>query len=196
MKDEILEIARKMFLEKTFDEVVMRDIAKKLDISVGNLTYHFKKKEDLLEAVVIDMFSRYKPQLPYKTLEELDAWITVLEKKGTEDTFYFKDFARLAQLGQKVQHIQKEVFKGNMQFWHRTLETFCKSGLIQQEGFDGQHEAFIHNFYLIKARWSEQNLIEVGLGAHKTGLRFRVWALIFPMLTEKGRQVFKKKIIL
>lgn len=51
VKTDILETARKLFNEQGYNGVSMRDIAGALGISVGNLTYYFKRKEDLLEAV-------------------------------------------------------------------------------------------------------------------------------------------------
>lgn len=194
MRDEILKTAKDMFLNNAYDAVAMRDIAKALNISVGNLTYYFKKKDNLVEAVILDMFTRYEPRPPCRTLEELDARIVVFEKAGDEDTFYFKDFASLSQIGEKVQHIQKEVFEGNMRFWRETLQALCTAGIIEAEGFNGQHDAFIHNFYLVKARWSEQTVIEAGLGAREMSFRLRAWASIFPMLTDLGKQVFKEKV--
>ncbi len=194
VRDEIIKTAREMFQERPYDEVAMRDIANALKISVGNLTYHFKKKESLAEAVILDMFSRYTPAPPCRTLEELDTWIRLIAESGAEDTFYFKDFERLAQISQTVRDIQRKVFEMNMLFWGETLKALCKAGVMQPEGFEGQHDAFIHNFYLIKARWNEQSLIEAQLGIGETGFRFRAWASIYPMLTEKGRRDFKNSI--
>ncbi len=194
IKNEILETACKMFLEKTYDEISVRDIAKSLNISVGNLTYYFKKKDDLAEAVVLDIFKQHTPKPPCKSLEELDAWIALFEKSKDEDTFYFKNFERLAQISKKMRDIRQEVFARNLLFWRETLKTLCKTGILQPEGFEGQYDAFIHNFYLIKARWNEQSMVEAKLGVKKIDFYFRAWASLYPMLTEKGKQIFKEKI--
>ncbi len=194
IRNEILETACKMFLEKTYDEVSVREIAKLLNISVGNLTYHFKKKEDLAEAAVLNMFEQYTTKSPCNSLEEMDEWITLLEKSGDEDSFYFKNFERFAQISEKMQDIQQQVFARNLEFWRATLNNFNKEGILQSEGFEGQYDAFIHNFYLIKARWNEQSLLEAKLGVKKTNFRFRAWVFIYPMLTEKGKRIFKEKI--
>lgn len=51
-KNKILECARQLFNEKSYQNVTMRDISSQLGISVGNLTYHFKKKEDILKELM------------------------------------------------------------------------------------------------------------------------------------------------
>ena len=53
-RQDILACARRLFDRHGYNGVSMRDIAKELDISVGNLTYHFKKKENLLEAILLN----------------------------------------------------------------------------------------------------------------------------------------------
>jgi AcrR family transcriptional regulator len=57
MRENILARALEMFNEEGYVEVGMRQIARELDISPGNLTYHFKRKEDILFAL-LDDFSK------------------------------------------------------------------------------------------------------------------------------------------
>lgn len=52
LKEEILKTAQTFFNEKGYQETTMRDIASALRISLGNLTYHFHKKEDLMIALL------------------------------------------------------------------------------------------------------------------------------------------------
>lgn len=52
IKDKILDTSRQLFNEKGYHNVSMREIAHSLNISVGNLTYHFNKKEDILKELM------------------------------------------------------------------------------------------------------------------------------------------------
>jgi AcrR family transcriptional regulator len=56
MRDIILNKALVLFNEQGYMEVKMRQIARELDISPGNLTYHFQKKEDIL-MVLMEQFA-------------------------------------------------------------------------------------------------------------------------------------------
>lgn len=51
-KDQILERALELFNEKGYVDVGVREIARELGISPGNLSYHFNKKEDILLALL------------------------------------------------------------------------------------------------------------------------------------------------
>lgn len=54
-KDKIIEVSIELFNEKGCLNTSTRHIADKLEISVGNLYYHFKNKEEIL----IEIFYRY-----------------------------------------------------------------------------------------------------------------------------------------
>ena len=54
-KYEIVKIANSLFLEKGFTNTTASEISKALDISTGNLTYHFPTKEHLLYELVKEL---------------------------------------------------------------------------------------------------------------------------------------------
>jgi AcrR family transcriptional regulator len=62
MRDMILSKALVLFNERGYMEVGVRQIARELDISPGNLTYHFGKKEDILMAL-LGQFSEQNSRL-------------------------------------------------------------------------------------------------------------------------------------
>ena len=47
-RQKILQLALSLFNQKGYSNVGVREIARALDISPGNLSYHFSKKEDIL----------------------------------------------------------------------------------------------------------------------------------------------------
>ena len=55
-KYETIQVASKLFLEKSYTHTSVNTIAKELNISPGNLTYHFPTKEHLLFGIVERMF--------------------------------------------------------------------------------------------------------------------------------------------
>ena len=50
-KQEILQIASKMFFERGFDGTSMRDLAKKVGLTTAGLYHHIQSKDDLLNEV-------------------------------------------------------------------------------------------------------------------------------------------------
>ena len=51
-KNEILDVAGKLFGKKGYDATSTNDILKEIGIARGTLYYHFKSKEDILDAMI------------------------------------------------------------------------------------------------------------------------------------------------
>lgn len=51
-KNEILDVAERLFGEKGFDNTSTNDILQEIGIARGTLYYHFKSKEDILDAMI------------------------------------------------------------------------------------------------------------------------------------------------
>lgn len=54
-RDEILKVARNLFLTKDYDKTTMVDIMEALEIAKGTIYHYFRSKEALFEAVIEDI---------------------------------------------------------------------------------------------------------------------------------------------
>lgn len=76
-KNEILDVAERLFCTKGFDFTSTNDILNEIGIARGTLYYHFKSKEDILDA----MIERLTNQMVAKAATiALDESIPVLER--------------------------------------------------------------------------------------------------------------------
>ena len=76
-KNEILDVAERLFCTKGFDQTSTNDILNEIGIARGTLYYHFKSKEDILDA----MIERVTNQMIAKAaIIALDDSIPVLER--------------------------------------------------------------------------------------------------------------------
>ena len=76
-KNEILDVAERLFCTKGFDQTSTNDILNEIGIARGTLYYHFKSKEDILDA----MIERVTNQIVAKAaIIALDDSIPVLER--------------------------------------------------------------------------------------------------------------------
>lgn len=71
-REMIMDAARNLFVEKGFQHVSMRQIAKELSYSHGALYYHFKSKAELFYALVEDHFSMLDQKLDEVMQEEIE----------------------------------------------------------------------------------------------------------------------------
>lgn len=68
-KTEIIQTATRMFLEKGFTNTSVKSICDELDISTGNLTFHFPSKEHLL-AILVEMLCDFQWKIIERALDE------------------------------------------------------------------------------------------------------------------------------
>ena len=59
----ILKAAEDVFLEGGYQNLTMRSVARRANISLSNLTYYFKTKDDLFQTLMDDVIARYVNQL-------------------------------------------------------------------------------------------------------------------------------------
>lgn len=57
-RDAVLATARELLVEEGFDQFVLRRVAAKAEMKLGNLQYYFATRDDLLEAVIRAEFDR------------------------------------------------------------------------------------------------------------------------------------------
>ncbi len=60
LKEEILNVTSRMFLEYGYSGTTFQKIADKLNITKGAITYHFKNKFMIMETFIDDLFSQIK----------------------------------------------------------------------------------------------------------------------------------------
>jgi AcrR family transcriptional regulator len=57
--ENILSAAKELLVEDGIGNFTLRNVSKRLDISVGNLTYYFPSKESLLQAIIEHVLEEY-----------------------------------------------------------------------------------------------------------------------------------------
>ena len=172
VKGQIAACARQLFGEKGFDGVSMRDVAQRMDMSVGNLTYHYKKKQDLFNAAAQLALEEPMPDTP-TTLGEMDALFLALFTRLWQQV----PTAYIAKCPLSVdERFRQVMLKG--------LGSLSRNGLLREEAYEGQYEALSYALIILTAQWSARH-------GHSFEARqeyvFCAWGLIHPLLTPKGR---------
>ena len=193
-KQEILSLARRLFAEKGYNGVSMRDIAAALQISVGNVTYYFKLKEELIEAIVLDMQKEYKPRPAPQTLGELAELIVHIQELQEQFAFYFGHRTQLAQVSAKINEVQIRMLRENKILWQRTFHNLSLAGLIKKEDYPHQYEHLGKALRMVTMYWSELSKLEAESFPERVELKECVWGMVIPLLTYEGRKLYEREI--
>ncbi|HPA11317.1 MAG TPA: TetR/AcrR family transcriptional regulator, partial [Treponemataceae bacterium] len=78
LKQHILEVCERLFVfEKSFENVTMREIARRAEVSVGTLYVYYKTKEDILATILSEFLTRHM-QMMRSAVQDKDTGIDKL----------------------------------------------------------------------------------------------------------------------
>ena len=101
-KEAICDAAAQLFNEKGYDQVSMREIAKQAGTTIGNLTYYFPKKEDIVIQIVSELHEDFQIYLNAELsgvdlLKDLISSFRKVEENEQHFPFYFKNLNDLVK---------------------------------------------------------------------------------------------------
>lgn len=186
IKLEIIKVSKELFNARGYNEVSTQDIADAMGISKGNLNYHFKKKENIIEAVVEEMHSHYvEPSTP-TTLKELNTLFLQAQKVAKENAFYFWHYTQLAQMSDRIRKIQNTVIENNAALFSEAFKRLNEDGIMQSEEYPGQYEQVVQVIMLTCTYWIPYSKLKERIDK-EVDFRDCIWSILYPLLTGKGK---------
>lgn len=191
-RTEILQIARKLFNERGYNAVSVKDIADALGISKGNLTYHFKKKEQIMEALLKSLENeRQLPPVP-QTIAELDNVFYDKQEVVQNNAFYFWHHTQMAQLSSEIRERQQQIYLENRKLYEDAFDALIKAGTMQSVDATGRvlqgtvREQLTDALLMGSMYWLPYQQIKQAEKEHS--VTDYCWSLMIPWLSQKGLQ--------
>lgn len=171
IKEKILLVSRELFNTYGYHEVTMRMIADKCNIGVGNLTYHYKKKIDIIYALL----KEGEPTLSTsntKTIEELYHFISEMVDGVRKNHFFFSS--------SQMQSLDESFFEANKQNVQKLHTAFIsnlielqKANKLSEDFNEEEMEAYVSLCMLSHISWAN----EEGKNSTYTNLDFKQFIL-------------------
>lgn len=200
-KERILEKGRKMFNSKGIRSISLRNIASVLDISYGNLTYHYASKENLLTWIYIQMMEEHQ-EITGSFREDEGNYLEKLLQLP-EDTypvyekyrFLYQDFIEIARLYPSIAEMQTQMnVAGNADLFTVFL-SLRDQGLFRKDidedaiGYLIELSNYMKSFYFIKSASITTKNGEKKAG--KEDYSFFINRILLPYLTPKGMKIYE-----
>lgn len=184
IKQAIMDTARQLFSIQGFQDTSMRDIAAALNISVGNLTYHYKKKEDLIEAIILEDHQKYQKPAPLVTLKDFNLLLhkVIVQKKSRP--YYYKHYVQLSQICPAIYEIQVSILRDLSDVLKTSFENFTHSGILKKEFC--QEYGKIAEIIMALLVHGLTDFHQVQAGEKDTFRLDCIWSIIIPCLSEQG----------
>lgn len=191
-RDKIIAFAINCFNQEGFGAVSIQELANRMEMSRGNLTYYFKTKDDLLEAIVNEMWAKLDEELNKRrtlpSFENLHNTAKVYYRIQKEYSFIFLDQHVLRH------ELVKEEFRKQTQKSiddnKAALAFAIKLGNLKPEPVPGMYNNIAFITWMMPFYWLNQQIIR----GEKTveDAEKMIWSILLPHFTEKGVNSFIK----
>ncbi|EZH73363.1 hypothetical protein ATO12_20395 [Aquimarina atlantica] len=174
-------------------------IALELKISSGNLNYHFKKREDILEALYFEMveaFDARVKQLGDKqiTLETVKEDILLSLNRMVEYRFFWTDLYNLLRLNKKIKSHFQNVYHNRLKGYEYLFDVLIEKNLMRDFEFSKESQFLIERMISYSNTWLYNSFIynksinEDYIELQSTNLL----VMLYPYLTNRGKHQYQK----
>jgi hypothetical protein len=191
-KDFILQQATQYFNKNGYGSVTLLELAQELNMSRGNLTYHFKDKNALLEAISEEMWAKIEKEKivsrQFPSFHNLHNEIQLYYKFQKEYSFIFLDNHVLNDplIKLKFRQMTEQTIADN----RASIAFSIQLGNMKEEVYPGTYNNIAMITWMLTFFWLPQQVIR-GDKSKEDGERL-VWSILVPHFTEKGLKSFKK----
>lgn len=130
----ILEHARRAFNERGVAAVGVREIARELDLSPGNVSYHYPTKEALITALMRDAHARNNALVetppPGEGFEQVVAIVQGFMRRDVENRWFVRDLAGLLATFPELRPLHVEMQRARDVRTERLLGRLVTAGLL------------------------------------------------------------------
>ena len=196
-KNKIIEISERLFFEHGIANIRLQQIADGAGISVGNLAYHFKNKDAIVQAVYEDLFSQMANILSQYTanpkLAGFNQQFSALYNFYQQNNFTFNNSW---EIDRNYPEIQKEWLSATNKVLlqlQKRIEFNIKEGVMRAGPWKNAAEKLAQHLLLAINCWIPQQMLR---GKPVTEELFcqNLWHIIWPFLTEKGIAEYEQTI--
>lgn len=196
-KKKILQASLALFNEHGLLNVSQRRITEHLKISPGNLTYHFKKKEDISEALYFEFVEIIKKEIKLflegdRSLPAFSALIDDWFGYMYNYRFIFFDLTNLMRMNPKIAENYEEFIQVRASIFLKIINKMIASNVIRKEEIPNEYEYLysrlhiVSDYYLSYRKVSQHRIDE----AHQQKHRTIFFHALYPYLTQKGKAAF------
>lgn len=199
-KKLILEAARVLFNEKGYHQVTIRMIALKLGMSSGNLNYHYKKREDIFEALYFEMVSEFDERVSNLaetkiSLGQIRNDIDRSMRRMVDYNFFWTDLYNLLNVSDKVKKHFQEVYRNRINGCFLLFTKMINEDLMREPSFKLEHSLLAERMVNHGNTWLYSTRLYIENFNTEEGINYQVDLLLsmfFPFLTSIGEEEFKK----
>ncbi len=195
-KDRILATSLSLFNERGLSQVTLRTIAKEMGISQGNLNYHFKKRQDIIEGLYFQLVGRMDDIFSDLVTREVDIPLIFESNRGVIEAFYdfrffMLDFVQIMRENPSIQEHYLQLQKARIGQFQQTVMILQNKGLVRAEEFEDEFNHLYQRMSILGDFWlSAATISRPAAKQEIQRYQLILSESIYPYLTPAGKQSF------
>jgi AcrR family transcriptional regulator len=191
-REKILNESRKLFNKKGYGAVTLFEIAQTTGISRGNITYHFKDKDKILEALVNELWDKIEVERvasrAFPSFENLHNEARQMIRIQKDFSFVFLD--SVVQRHPLIRKHYQSINDQTIEDFKSAIAFSIQSGNMNPETYNGMYNNLALICWTVAFYWLPQQVI-VGKDIETESEKI-IWTILIPHFTEKGMNAFRK----
>lgn len=190
-KQKIINASISLFNTNGLANVRLQQIANEIGISPGNLAYHFRNKEAIIEAINDELYDQTAEILStyriFPNLMDFDHQLTKYFSFIQKYPFYFLDLLEIERHYPEVQSKRKKHITKMISQIRKRFDFNQQRGMIIDEPRPGVFDSVANAIWVLITFWVPQNVVrgetaEIGTKTFKE----TIWNQVYPYLTPQG----------
>ncbi len=200
-RERILELSLKLFNEIGEPNVTTTTIADEMEISPGNLYYHFRNKDDIINSIFTQFEQEIEKRLRFPenhrtTIDEVWAYLQYMTNFLWRYRFLYRDLNDLLARNRTLETHFKQIMEHKVRFARDLCELLVADG--EMVATPAEIETMSTNMCVLATYWLSYQFVmnprkyndQAAIGAELNQASRHILSVIAPYLRGRSRQLF------
>jgi AcrR family transcriptional regulator len=202
-KEKILDTSRFLFNKFGYSQVTIRMIAMELKMSSGNLNYHFKKREAILEALYFEMVAVFDERIEQLenqkiSLEMIKSDIKISMERMVSYQFFWTDLYNILMQNDKIKTHFQNAYEKRKEGSHFLFNIMINKNLLKKSTFKNEYDFLIERMISFSNTWLYTSSLYQKQAINEEYIDKQaiiLLSMLFPYLTGLGKSDFEKLVL-
>jgi AcrR family transcriptional regulator len=195
-KQKIIDAAVGCFNREGIANVRLQHIADEAVVSVGNMTYHYRNKEAVVEAVWQQLVQKQRDLLAeFRILplfEDVERLLYSTFELQQQYRFFYLDTLEVMRAHPHIQTAHRQHIQWQVGQMVMAIHFNVSRGAFFAEKWEGQFSQLAQQFWMIADHWMYRQQVQQETTGGYNQFRMALWMLLRPLFTDMGEREFEQ----
>ncbi|TVR82334.1 MAG: TetR/AcrR family transcriptional regulator [Chitinophagaceae bacterium] len=191
-KERIIDASVLLFNQKGISAVSLRDIADYIGISSGNLSYHYKNKNYIIDAIFEKMEKERNELLnaveQHPSFENINLQALAIVRLSIRYRFFYLDTLDIIRENSKLGKLHRQYIERHIQYVNMLLNHAAYTGHLIETTNKNLYKKLSEMVWFTLQFWIQAGSIRGKKTIKPEEAVETMWQLILPYLTSKGKE--------